>query len=105
MDTAPPDMRYKIWYRYIDNSYEVVHKDNLDELAKHLNTINKTGGIKFTDESEKDGSIPFMNACISRKDDSRVKVQVYPHRPIPELLLPPHTQPQAGSHPDPLRLI
>ena len=78
-------------------------------LTEHLNTMNKTGSIKFTDEPEKDGSIPFLVARISCKDDDGVKVQMYikeaPHWPIPEFSLPPPAKPQAGSHPDPLWLV
>ena len=77
MNTAPPDMRPKIWQWYIDDSFEVVHTDKREELTQHLNTIDKSGSIKFTDERKKDGSIPFLDALISRKDDRRVNVQVY----------------------------
>ena len=31
MDTAPLDMRPKIWHWYIDDSFEVVHMDKRDE--------------------------------------------------------------------------
>ena len=50
MDTAALDIRPKIWRRYIDNSFKVVQLDKWDELTEHLNTINKTGSIKFTDD-------------------------------------------------------
>ena len=66
MDTALPDMRLKTWHQYTDDSFEVVRRKRSDELTSHHNTIDKTGSIKFTDESEKDGSIPFLDALISR---------------------------------------
>ena len=80
MDTALPDMRLKIWHRYIDDSFEVVRRDKRDELTRHLNTINKTWSMKFTDEPEKEGSISFLDTVISCKDDrgeGGMKVQVY----------------------------
>ena len=77
MDTALPDMRPNIWDRYIDDSFKVVHRNKQDELTEHLNTIDKSASIKFTDEPEKDDSIPFLDAHICWKDDGVVKVQVY----------------------------
>ena len=58
MDTALPGMRLKLWQLYIDDSLKVVWGDKWDGLIEHLNTSNKTGRGKFTDEPEKDGSIP-----------------------------------------------
>ena len=77
IDTAPPDMKPKIGCWYIDDSFEVVCSDKQDKLTEHLNTMYNTGSIKFTDDLEKDGSIPFLDAVISQKHDWGVKVQVY----------------------------
>ena len=57
MDTAPQDMRLKIWHRYREDSFKVIHRDKRDKLTAHLNSIDKNGTIKFIDEPEKDGSI------------------------------------------------
>ena len=62
---------------YIDDSFEVVKRDKRDELTVHLNTIDTTGSIKFMDEPETEGSIPFLDALISHVEDGKVKVQVY----------------------------
>ena len=43
MDTTPLDMSPKIWQQYIDDSFEVVHRDKRDELTQHLNTMTSPG--------------------------------------------------------------
>jgi hypothetical protein len=77
MDTAPPETRPKIWKRYIDDSFEIVKRAQRENLTDHLNKMDATGSIKFTDEPETEGSIPFLDALISRTQDGSMKVQVY----------------------------
>ena len=50
-----------------------------DELTEHLNHMDSTGSIKFTDKLETKGtcSIHFLDALISCKEDSSVKLQMY----------------------------
>ena len=77
MDTTPQDTRPTMWRRYINDSFEVVKRDKRDELTTHLNSIDTTGSITFTDKLETGGSIPFLDVLISRTEDRKVKVQVY----------------------------
>ena len=70
-------MKTKIWKRYVDDSFEIIKKDQRDSFTEHLNSINPTGSIKFTDEPQVDKTIPFLDAQTTRKDDGSLKVKVY----------------------------
>ena len=74
---APPEMKPKIWKRYIDDSFEIIKKDQRDPFTDYLNSIDPTGSIKFTDESEVEKTISFLDAQITRKEDGTLKVNVY----------------------------
>ena len=56
--------------------FEIVKKDQWDPFTEHLNIIDPTGSIKFTDEPEVEKTIPFLDVQITRKDGSP-KVKVY----------------------------
>ena len=77
MDTAPPIVRPKIWKRYVDDSFEIVNSTQRDNVTAHLNSIDPSKSIQFTDEPEKDGIIPFLDAQIEKKEDGSLKVKVY----------------------------
>ena len=77
MDTAAQYTRPSMWKQYIDDSFKVVRRDKRDELTKHLNSINTTGSIKFKDEPDTRGSIPFLDALIFHNKGGKVKVQAY----------------------------
>ena len=65
MDTALLDIQPKIWKSYIDGSFEVVRKTQLDTFREHLNSIDAMGSM-FSYEPE----------MISHKDESSITVQV-----------------------------
>ncbi len=44
------DIKPKRWKRYMDDILELV--DKVDVLTEHLNQVDDTGSIKFTDERE-----------------------------------------------------
>ena len=48
-----------------------------DNLTTHLNSMDKSGSIRFTDDPEVNGSIPFLDALIKRNEDGTLKVMVY----------------------------
>ena len=59
--------------------------------------------ICITDEPEVEGSIPFLDAHVSRSQDGNLKVQVYckkTHIHQHALQLPPPLPAQASSHMD-----
>ena len=47
------------------------------DLTTHLNQVDSSGRIKFTFESEKNDSMPFLDTLIVRKLDGHVKLLVY----------------------------
>ena len=75
--TAPPEMKPKIWKRYVDNSFEIIKKDQRNPFTHYLSSIDPTGSIKFTDEPEVEKTIPFLDAQITRKYYGTLKVKVY----------------------------
>ena len=66
-----------MWKRYIDDTFEIVKRTERDNLTTHLNSMDKSGSIRFTDEPEVNGSIPFLDALIKRNEDGTLKVMVY----------------------------
>ncbi len=75
--TAPMDIKPKLWKRYVDDILELVCKNKVDALTEHLNEVDDTGSMKFTDEREKDSQITCLNVLIVRKEDGNVKLLVY----------------------------
>ena len=66
MDTAPPEMKPKMWKRYIDDSFEIIKRNQGDLFTDHLNSIDVTGSIRFMDELELEGRIPFLDTLVIR---------------------------------------
>ena len=75
--TASPDLRPKLWLRYVDDILEIINKDNVQKLTDHINQADKSGSIKFTYEQESEGSLPFLDTLIVRKADGTIKLLVY----------------------------
>ena len=63
---SPPDMKPRIWKRYVDDWFEIV-KDQRDQFTEHLNTIDHTGSITFTDEPDIEYSIPLLDVLSQEK--------------------------------------
>jgi hypothetical protein len=64
-----------VWFRYVDDTFVVTHKYNIEEFTKHINSIDPN--IQFTMETEENGSIPFLNTRVHLKDDGGIKTTVY----------------------------
>ena len=77
IESAPPECKPRIWKRYVDDVLAVVQKGQEERLRDHLNTIDDTNSIKFTHEEEVEGSIPFLDTLLTRKDDGNIKFAVY----------------------------
>ena len=75
--TAPLDCRPRLWKRYVDDVLEIINKGQVQSLTDHLNQIDTTNSIKFTNEEEKDSQIPFLDTLIIRKPDGTIKLLVY----------------------------
>ena len=63
-----------LWLRYVDDTFTVVHKDEIDEFHDHLNDQNTD--IQFTKEVEEDGKLPFLDCLVSR-DENALRTTVY----------------------------
>jgi hypothetical protein len=75
--SAPITCKPKLWKRYVDDILEIIKKGTTQQMTDHLNTVDKTGNIKFTHEEEVNGQIPFLDTLIVRKTDGSVKLLIY----------------------------
>ena len=52
IESAPEELRPKLWKRYVDDTLEVIKRGKVEEWSTHLNSMDPTGSIKFTYEEE-----------------------------------------------------
>ena len=69
--THPP----RVWMRYVDDTFVVINKSNSQQFTDHINSIDPH--IKFTQDPEKDRTLPFLDTLVTRLDDGSLKVSVY----------------------------
>ena len=74
--TASLEMKPEIGKRYVDDSFEILKKDERHPFTNHFNSIDPTGSIQCTDEPEVKKTTPFPDAQITRKEDGTLKVKV-----------------------------
>ncbi|XP_062713449.1 uncharacterized protein LOC134290345 [Aedes albopictus] len=65
----------RIWRRYVDDIFAVVKERYLTQILQLLNTRHSS--IKFTIEKETNGTLPFLDLMITRKDDNTLKFGIY----------------------------
>ena len=63
-----------MWKRYVDDILEVIKTGMTQQLTDHLNRVYETNSIKFTYEEEAEGTIPFLDTLLVRKESREVKV-------------------------------
>ena len=73
LGTAPT--RPRLWKRYVDDTFCILRKGSTEELLHHLNRVRPT--IKFTVEQEEDGTLPFLDTLLRRREDGSLDVSVY----------------------------
>ena len=61
----------------MDDVICLVHTGKAKKLQQHMNTVDPTGSIIFTQEDEENNSMPFLDTKFTRKEDGSVKSTVY----------------------------
>eukprot|EP00057_Strongylocentrotus_purpuratus_P012012 XP_011666486.1 PREDICTED: uncharacterized protein LOC100889498 [Strongylocentrotus purpuratus] len=77
LSIATPNIKPRLWKRYVDDVFAFIKAESVDEHKDHLNQVDTTGSIKFTQEMEEHNSIPVLDKRITKKPDSSVKLLVY----------------------------
>jgi hypothetical protein len=67
----PPSM----WLRYVDDTFVKIGEDYIQEFTDHINS--QDANIKFTNEPEVEGSIPFLDVKVHLNDDGSTRTTVY----------------------------
>ena len=62
-----------LWLRYVDDTFNAVHKDGIDDFHEHLNRQNTD--TQFTKEIEENGKIPFLD-CLVTRDNNTIQYNV-----------------------------
>ena len=65
----------KIWKRYVDDTFTILDRDQVEGFLQHLNNQQPT--IRFTMETEKDNSIPFLDTSVIRDSNGLLTTSVY----------------------------
>ena len=65
----------RLWKRYVDDTFCILRKGSTEELLHHLNGVRPT--IKFMVEQEDDGTLPFLDTLLRRREDGSLDVSVY----------------------------
>jgi hypothetical protein len=89
------------WYRYVDDTWVVLRKDETDQFFQHINGIDPH--IKFTQERMDNDKLPFLDCHVKLQPDGSLTTTVYslqeknPHRSISPFFLSPSLKPKAGG--------
>ena len=66
----------RVWKRYVDDTFVIIHKDHEEALFQHINNIDPH--IKFTREAaHSDGSMPFLDTLVTPQSDEKLITSVY----------------------------
>ena len=75
LQSCDPELRPRVWKRYVDDTFVISTRASVDGLLVHLNNQQPT--IRFTMEAEKDGKIAFLDTLVHRESDGRLTTTVY----------------------------
>lgn len=64
-----------IWKRYVDDTFCILNKNDVDTFLKHLNSVHPK--INFTMEVEENNSLAFLDVKVIRKPDGTIGHTVY----------------------------
>ncbi|XP_078363377.1 uncharacterized protein LOC144647439 [Oculina patagonica] len=65
----------KIWKRYVDDTFTILDRYQVDGFLQHLNNQQPT--IRFTMETEKDNKIPSLDTSVIRDSNGLLTTSVY----------------------------
>jgi len=75
LNTAPEDLKPKLWKRYVDDILEVVKKGSVEKQIFLMALM--TNNIKFTYEVEQDCHLPFLDLLLNGTENGDLKLQIY----------------------------
>ena len=64
-----------VWFRYVDDTFVVLHEYNIESFTSHINSIDPN--IKFTFELEEDDRLPFLDTLVHLNDDGSLRLTIY----------------------------
>ena len=65
----------RLWKRYIDDIFCILHKSTVDSFLDHLNSLSTS--IKFTLEKENNNVLPFLDVLVVHDEQGRLITKVY----------------------------
>ena len=69
LEQCPPEIKPLFWYRYVDDIREAIKQDQAQNLTNYLNSVDTTGNIKNTSETEQDHTLPMLDVKMQVNDD------------------------------------
>lgn len=64
-----------IWFRYVDDVFSILKKKDIQTLLGTLNSLFPS--IEFTFEVENNGSLPFLDVEVKRRQDGLIHFSIY----------------------------
>ena len=74
LETVPT--RHRLWRRYVDDTFCILRRGSTEELLHHLNRVIRQT-IKFTVERQKDGTLPFLDTQLRKREDGSLDISIY----------------------------
>ncbi|XP_068690277.1 uncharacterized protein [Montipora foliosa] len=68
--TSTSAYKPRIWKRYVDDTFTILDRGNVDSFLQHLN--NQQPSIRFTMETENDYKLAFLDTAVSREPGGRL---------------------------------